>query len=195
MASSLSDAELMFALKEGRVEAFDELVARYQTRLVNFYFHRSWDRHLAEDCAQEVFIRVYSHADTYEPRTKFTTYLFKIAHHYWIDRWRARRETTSLDADPDGGSGPLGDRLDGGVAPPDREAGRRETAERVRRAIDRLPEEQRAVVLLSELQGLKYDEISEVLGVPVGTVKSRMFAAVHRLKDLLAKSWSEVEGA
>lgn len=193
MASSLSDAELMFELKKGRVDAFDELVDRHERRLVSFFYHRSWDRHLSEDCAQEVFVRLYTHAGTYVPQAKFTTYLFRIAHNYWIDRLRAgrHRHAQSLDAGADGPGGALGDHLASPEPTPVEASTHRETTDRVRRAIDRLPADQRMVVLLSETQGLRYDEISEILGVPVGTIKSRMHAAVQRLKELLAKTWNE----
>src|SRR6187549_1798973 len=82
------DAALMAALKSGELEAFNALVARHQRSLINFFYHLCWDRQVAEDCAQEVFLRVYSHLNTYEPQAKFTTFLFRIARNLWIDRVR-----------------------------------------------------------------------------------------------------------
>ena len=82
------DAALMAALKSGELEAFNALVARHQRSLINFFYHLCWDRQVSEDCAQEVFLRVYSHLNTYEPQAKFTTFLFRIARNLWIDRVR-----------------------------------------------------------------------------------------------------------
>ena len=184
------DAALLAAIKTGELGAFAELVDRHQRSLINFFYHLSWDRQAAEDCAQEVFLRVYSHLDRYEPQAKFTTFLFRIARNLWIDRMRtAAVHGKPLSLDGTGGGGDerrLQDRVASRVPSPVEILAREEQQDALRRAIDRLPEEQKAVVILSEIQGLKYQDISEILGVPVGTVKSRMHTAMDKLKDLLS---------
>ena len=163
------DAALLLALKDGNFAAFSELVDRHQRSLINFFYHLCWDRQAAEDCAQEVFLRVYSHLDRYEPQAKFTTFLFKIARNLWIDRVRS-----------------LGERVPARSLGPVEILAKEEQQAALQRAIDQLPEEQKAVVILSEIQGLKYQDISAILEVPVGTVKSRMHTAMERLKELLS---------
>jgi len=189
----LEDASLVAAFQGGKLAAFTQLVDRHQRSLINFFFHLSWDRQVAEDCAQEVFLRLYSHLDGYEPQAKFTTFLFRIARNLWIDRMRAEAarggKAASLEAPSGfGGEGSLRERVSAPSPTPVEIVARRETQEALRQAIDRLPEEQKTVVILSELQGLKYQEIGEILEIPVGTVKSRMHTAMEKLKEMLADS-------
>ena len=184
------DAALLAAIKTGEVGAFTELVGRHQRSLINFFYHLSWDRQAAEDCAQEVFLRVYSHLETYEPQAKFTTFLFRIARNLWIDRMRtAAVHGKPLSLEASGGGGDerkLQDRVASRAPSPVEVLAREEQQAALRRAIDQLPEEQRAVVILSEIQGMKYQDIGAILDVPVGTVKSRMHTAMEKLKDLLS---------
>ncbi|MBV8878349.1 MAG: sigma-70 family RNA polymerase sigma factor [Planctomycetaceae bacterium] len=184
------DAALLLALKDGDAAAFSELVDRHQRSLINFFYHLCWDRQTAEDCAQEVFLRVYSHRDTYEPQAKFTTFLFRIARNLWIDRVRSvavHGKPASLDGRSDARDGrSLGDCVAGRTPNPVEILAKEEQQAALQRAIDRLPEEQKAVVVLSEIQGLKYQDIGAILDVPVGTVKSRMHTAMEKLKELLS---------
>jgi len=183
------DAGLIAAVKKGRLGAFTQLVQRHQRSLINFFYHLSWDRQTAEDCAQEVFLRLYAHLGTYEPQAKFTTFLYRIARNLWIDRLRtngAHGRSVSLETPLRfGEEKTIEDRLPAPAMTPVEILARRETEEALRRAIDQLPEEQKTVLILSEMQGLKYQEIGEILEIPVGTVKSRMHTAMERLKDLL----------
>ena len=185
---TLDDAALVAALQEGRLPAFTQLVDRHQRSLINFFYHLSWDRQVAEDCAQEVFLRLYAHLASYEPQAKFTTFLFRIARNLWIDRKRAEAarggKPVSLDA---GDDRPLGGRVPAGSPTPVEVLARQEAREALRAAIDRLPDEQKAVIILSEIQGMKYQDIGAILGIPVGTVKSRMHTAMERLKELLTE--------
>ena len=184
------DAALLAALKAGELQAFSELVDRHQRSLINFFYHLSWDRAAAEDCAQEVFLRVYSHLDRYEPQAKFTTFLFKIARNLWIDRMRsAAVHGKPLSLDGSGGASEgrtLGDRVAARVPSPVEILAREEQQEALRRAIDQLPDEQKSVVILGEIQGMKYQDIGAILEIPVGTVKSRMHTAMEKLKELLS---------
>jgi len=187
--SQMDDAGLLAALRAGDLDAFNALVGRHQRSLINFFYHLCWDRQAAEDCAQEVFLRVYSHLDTYEPQAKFTTFLFRIARNLWIDRMRSAAvhgKPLSLEASSGGEGRSLQERVASRVQSPVEILAREEQQEALRRAIDQLPDEQKAVVILSEIQGMKYQDIGEILGVPVGTVKSRMHTAMEKLKDLLS---------
>ena len=178
-----SDVELMLAFAEGDEEAFDELVGRHQVALVNFFHKMLWNHHAAEDLAQEVLVKLYTCRERYEPRAKFTTFLYRIARNCAVDflrKTRRERGVLSLDAHSD-------DAIAHEQAGPAETADRNEQTAAVRAAIEALPEDHRLVLVLSEVQGLKYAQISEVLGVPVGTVKSRMHNAIKKLRDRLVR--------
>lgn len=186
--SKLSDLELIELIKKGQIGAFSALVERHQRSLVNFFFHNSWDRQVSEDCAQEVFLRLYNHLGSYEPQAKFTTFLYRIARNLWIDKLRASNghpSSVSLETPVGGEEATLKDRVRSRERTPVEILQTQEQEEELHRAIDQLPEDQRSVLVLSELQGLKYKEIGEILDIPVGTVKSRMHTAVERLKEIL----------
>jgi RNA polymerase sigma-70 factor (ECF subfamily) len=186
-----SDSELMERFRDGDDDAFPSIVQRFQRPLVNFFYRLTWDRFTSEDYAQEVFVRLIRHRKSYRRKAKFSTYLFRIAKNYWIDRYRERVKAPkmiSLNLTVGTGEGrglSLGDMVEGKVPAPAEELNRKDIGERLKDAVSRLPEEQRLVFVLSENQGLKYAEISEVMEIPVGTVKSRMHAAMRRLRVLL----------
>ncbi|MHC4941092.1 MAG: RNA polymerase sigma factor [Planctomycetota bacterium] len=185
---SRSDRELMVAFQEGDPEAFDVLLRRYERMLANYFHKQCYDRTFAQDLVQETFLRVLRSAHRYRPEAKFKTFLFTVARNLWIDQHRSRKaapRTISADL-------PLGE--EGATLAelvPDREAAAtdrlqdREAAALVRDALLELPDGQREVWLLAVDQDLKQREIAEVLGIPLGTVKSRMNAAVTRLRGLL----------
>jgi RNA polymerase sigma-70 factor (ECF subfamily) len=164
---------LMLRVKEGDRAAFEELFRLYQKPLANYLYRLSWNRTLAEDLLQESFLRLWRAAPRYEPTAKVSTYIFRIAHNLFINAAARRRETPIEGVDAEWRSSP------------EAEMQRREVQAAVKRAIEALPEGERECLVLSEYQGFKYAEIAEILGVPVGTVKSRMFSAVQRLKEAL----------
>lgn len=184
-----SDADLMLAFKAGDTGAFEKLVLRHQIGLFNFFMRMSNKRDLAEDLTQDVFFRVYLHADTYESTAKFTTYLYRIARNCWIDhirRLKRRGRPKSLDEETAEDLS-LRSTLPAATEPPSARMEREEQGRVIEEALAGLPEEQRMVFILSEMEGLKYAEIAEALEIPVGTVKSRMHVAVRRLRDQLVK--------
>lgn len=186
-----SDSELMERYRDGDESAFRELVLKFQRPLINFFFRLTWDHYLSEDYAQEVFARLVRYRANYRRTAKFTTYMFRIAKNYWIDRYRERKSAPDLVSletpvgSSDGRSLQLGQTVESDAPLPDDLLRRREIGERVAAAVKQLPEEQRLVFVLSENQGLRYADISEVMEIPVGTVKSRMHAAMRRLRELL----------
>jgi RNA polymerase sigma-70 factor (ECF subfamily) len=185
------DSELMERYRDGDEDAFRLIVQRFQRPLINFFFRLTWDRFAAEDYAQEVFVRLIRHRANYRPTAKFSTYLFRIAKNYWIDRYRERATSprpASLEATVGGedGDGPsLRNTVASDLPGAEELLDRKEIRRRVREALLLLPEEQRLVFVLSENQGLRYSDIAQVMEIPVGTVKSRMHAAVLRLRELL----------
>lgn len=195
-ATMVTDAELMLRVKRGDIRAFENLVGRHQRPLINYFFRAVWNRQTAEDMAQEVFLRIYTHAKDYEPQAKFTTYMYRVARNLWIDRMRHEAhapKTVSLDAPVDAEGDTFHDVIGEDAPEPDARMEKEEKTAIVRKAIETLPEDQKAVLLLAEAKGMKYQEIAEALEIPLGTVKSRMHAAVMKLKDLLAGKTGELE--
>jgi RNA polymerase sigma-70 factor (ECF subfamily) len=178
----------MTRVGRGETEAFEALVRRHEKGLVSYFFRLHWDRQRAEDQAQEVFLKLITQVRDYEPTARFTTYLYRIAHNYWVDelrRSRHERGQVSLDAsDVEGAS--LAELSPARGTDPRDETRKEEVVKAVVEAVDSLPDEHKAVFVLSEVQGMRYSDIAEILRIPEGTVKSRMHAAVKRLRDRLA---------
>jgi len=184
-----TDEELIEAVKAGDTSAFGVLAERHRRTLVAFFARFSWDRHAAEDYAQEVFVKLFVYLARYEPQAKFTTFLHRVARNHWIDKVRSRRASPRPVSFDTGAAGeddraPL-EGMEGVVPSPDEILSGRELKEHLRRAILALPPGQRAVVRLAALGGLTYDEIADLLDIPVGTVKSRMHTAVGRMRALM----------
>jgi len=191
------DSELMERFGAGDDEAFRELVQRHHKPLLNFFYRRCYDRTQAEDLVQEVFLRLVRHRGRWRPQAKFTTYLYRIAENLWIDRYRSKKSAPSmisleLPVTDDGAE--LRDNIEGRADEPGHDAYSRELGRRIREAVMQLTEEQRAVFVLAETHGMKYADIGARLGIPVGTVKSRMHAATTRLRGLLRNEMREELG-
>ena len=187
----LSDTELMGLVKNADFSAFDELYNRYSGRIRRFLFSLTWDQDTADDYLQEVFVRLYRARDRYEPTGKFSSYLFQIAKNYYLAQQRKLRKhggEVSLSCEARDGFRPFeGLRANEKIEP---EVHLMEEYRRwnIRRAIRRLPEGQKMVFVMSHFEDMKYAEIAEALQIPVGTVKSRMFAAVSMLRSMLKES-------
>ncbi len=189
-----TDAELMREFQQGYREAFEKLVLRHQVGLFNFFMRLLGQREAAEDQTQEVFLRLYLHSGSYVETAKFTTYLYRIAKNSWIDHLRKigrRGKMHSLDQETAAGQNLYG-YLDANTTSPLERLEQQDRAEMVDQAIAGLPEEQRVVFVLSEVQGMKYAEIAATLGIPVGTVKSRMHVAMQRLRVFLTRRGVEL---
>ena len=184
---SLSDEDLMARVAEDEDRAFAELVRRYQGRITNLISRVLNDRECADDLAQEVFVRVFVHRRNYRRGSKLSTWLFTIAVNLAkneIRRRVRRRNWFSLDA--------LQEVLkDGAMLFADHREGSERTMEReqlhelVGRAIGAVPEKYRVALVLRDIEGLAYEEIAVVLGVPGGTVRSRINRARGMLKRKL----------
>jgi RNA polymerase sigma-70 factor (ECF subfamily) len=185
-----TDVQLMLDVKAGDEASFELLLHRYRTPLVNFLFRMVRNREQAEDLAQEVFLRVYRAREDYVPSAKFTTWLFRIATNLALNSVRDNRYQkleTSIDApvvDEEGDERPL----DIPEKNPNIEQHLVEEARRkmIRHAIDKLPEKQRAAVLLHKYQELDYAEIAKILSCSESALKSLLFRAYEALRVELA---------
>ncbi|MEM6749769.1 MAG: RNA polymerase sigma factor [Planctomycetota bacterium] len=185
----LSDEGLVTAYLDGRVEAFEELVGRYQDGLFRFLLRFVGSRASADDLFQETFLQVHQSAGTFDTRKRFKPWIFTIAANKARDHLRRnqRRSAASLSA-PVRGAGDEGgvsfvDLIEDPLPMPEDRTQVRETADLVREVVGSLPDHLREVLLLAYFEQFAYKEIAEMLGIPLGTVKSRLHAAVGGFAD------------
>ncbi|HEY8297227.1 MAG TPA: sigma-70 family RNA polymerase sigma factor [Candidatus Baltobacteraceae bacterium] len=176
------DTELVAATLAGNSEAFGTLVERYDRAVYHLAYRTMHDPEEARDVTQEAFFKAYRSLRTFKAGAKFSTWIFSIAYHACCDRL-ARRKRYSNEALPE--------RADSGPTP-EQSAIASDEARRLRSAIAALPEKYRTVITLYHLQGKQYDEIAEVLGLPMGTVKTHLFRAKEQLRRILNESAMEV---
>ncbi len=193
---SLTDEQAMWRVQHADDHAaFARLVERWETPIQRLCARMTGDLHRAEDLAQEAFARVFSKRHAYEPGGKFSTWLWRIALNLCRDelRRRQRHPEMSLETGHEAGDESGADELPAGTPSPAEAVAALEQAEVVRQALLRLPEHYRTVVVLRHYEGLKFNEIAEVLGIPDGTVKSRMSEGLSRLAVLL-REWQTANG-
>ena len=178
-----TDEQLMLRLKDGDRQAFNEIVNRYRDRMVSYACRMVGNAELAQDVAQETFVRVYKSASTFRDDGRFSPWLYKIASNVCLSE-RSRRAKEALNVDYD----TLEDMHDSGVLVEDQVMATL-TAQRLSRGIGKLTSSHKTVLVMHVYQGLTYVEIGEALGIPTGTVKSRLFYAIRKLRDVL-----EMEG-
>ncbi len=183
---SPTDEELVRSVLAGDRERFGELVERYQGRLVNYLYRLVRNLDEAHDLAQEVFVRVYQALDRFDPQYRFSTWLFRVAQNAAIDVIRKRRfRLVPLSRPDEDGEGSWEIELEAGGPSALDTLQNEERDVRVRAAIDGLPWEYRELILLRHYGELAYEEIAEAKGMPLGTVKNKLFRARQMLKGVL----------
>jgi len=186
----LSDTEAIARARDGDHEAYRVLVERYQGRAFRLAVRVLGDPDWARDAVQEGFLKAYGSLDRFEGRSGFYTWLYRLLFNLCIDMKRRDRsgrhvpwdDATAMDVD-----GPGAPAKPHGVEGPGRELERAELREALGRAIAQLPEDARRTLLLREVDGLSYAEIAESLGIPKGTVMSRLHHARRKVRQLLAE--------
>lgn len=188
------DEQLMLDHGEGSEEAFAELLRRHQSGILNYIYRMVNNRHIAEELTQDVFMALVKNAHRYEPRAKFTTYLYTIASNIVSKEWlRRKRRPLLLSLYAGWGRSKGEDEFDPLEHVGDLKADvldtfkRGEISEAVNKALNELPEHQREAFVLRRFRDLPYEEIAEVVGSPVGTVKSRVVRAERALRPLLER--------
>lgn len=175
----LNDQELMRIVQSGDYSPASEIYDRYSGRIYNFAFRFLRNSEAAEDATQEVFVKMLKHANQFHGDAKLSTWLFSITAN-WCRDYLRKADNKSKESD---------DVLVALPAPselaPDRNLERRESEQRVRRALQSLTAEQREAILLSRYQGLSYAEIAQIAGCSEGAVKTRVFRAMETLKKTL----------
>ncbi len=185
----LDDHALIEATRTGDKAAFEEIVRRYRNQITNYVYRMIEDYERAVDLAQETFIRVYVNAERYQATFSFSTYIYRIAHNLAISELRQRKRRRLIPL-PTFFSDKDSDEVE--VELPDQKQRRADDAmiederrKAVTKAIASLPEKYRAPLVLCDLEEKSYEEISEILGLPAGTVKSRINRARNLLKEKL----------
>jgi RNA polymerase sigma-70 factor (ECF subfamily) len=182
----IRDEDLIVMVQEGKKKAFDELVARYKGRLFSFILRMVKDPTLAEELTQETLIRVYVHAAKYREIAKFSTWVFTIATNLVRNKMRQRSRrprVVSLNPAPEDDEMPV-DPADA-AADPSESIHREELAALINDATSRIPEKYRIPFLLREVDQLSYEEIQQVTGLKLGTVRSRINRARNRFRQLI----------
>ena len=180
---TLTDAELIHTSIGGREDSFEELVRRYQRPIVGYVFRMLGDYDSSLDVTQEVFIKVYNSLHRYSSDYKFSTWLYRIAHNATIDHIRRNSANTqSIETDSADGSYQL--QIESRDPSPEKERERKEWKAEIEAVVKRLPTAYRELILLRHSQDLSYDEIAEVTGLPLGTVKNRLFRAREMMREI-----------
>ncbi|MFG0331866.1 MAG: sigma-70 family RNA polymerase sigma factor [Maioricimonas sp. JB049] len=181
------DQQLIDRCRAGDVEAFGGLVARYQDRLYGTLVRMLGSTHEASDVAQDAFVLAFQKLDTFRGDSAFYSWLFRIAHNAAASRRRKRRVArTSVEAVREQtGQEPTDHRPS---ADPSHALQSQERSELVRQALDELAEDHRAVLVMKEMENLRYEQIAELLDCPVGTVRSRIHRARNELREKLNRA-------
>jgi RNA polymerase sigma-70 factor, ECF subfamily len=184
----LTDADMMLRVKAGDDSAFDYLVQKYRRAMVNFMYRMAHNAAVAEDLAQEVFLRVYRSRGSYEASAKFTTWLYRIATNLAVNHARdTRRERpenmVSLD-EPDEETGTTMDVPDSSMNVEENLV-RRERLQAIRNTVQQLPERQRMAVIMHKYQQMDYKQIADVLKLSESATKSLLFRAYESLREQL----------
>ena len=188
--SSRADTVLILAVQAGDMAAFDELVLKHKDRLFNLVYWSVGDYQDANDCAQEIFIKVFKSIKKFRFESAFSTWLYRIAINTCKNRikssaYRWKKNTVSLETSNSLKNGNPFSEIVNGAPTPVMALEKKERTMRIQNAINSLPEEQNRVVVLRDIQGLSYQDISDITGLNLGTVKSRLARGRLELKNRL----------
>lgn len=183
--SSLTDEEIVEKIKGGAVELFEVIVKRYQRKLVNYIYRMINDFDSAMELCQEVFIKVFNSLDKYNPSYKFTTWIHRISSNATIDWMRKKKiDAFSIDNDSDD-SMSMSQQLPSDALNPLQNLEMSQLQQRIEDAIEDLPFIYKQLIILRHINELSYEEISESVDLPLGTVKNRIFRGREMLKAKL----------
>lgn len=189
--SNLTDQEVVALALKGRETAYRELIGRYERPVLSLIYRLVRNRELAEDLAQDTFIKVLNALDRYDPRHKLSSWIFKIAHNTAIDELRRKRiDTLSLDGSP---HAETSDQVEATSITavstdetPEEFAANREIGREIEAALATIRPEYRTAIVLWHVEGRPYEEIAEIMDLPLGTVKTFIHRARKELRQKLA---------
>lgn len=167
-----SDEELMSAVRAGDVRKLGALFDRHHASLFRYAMRMTSNRAWSEDLVQEIFVRILKYRETFRDGNGFTTWMFRIARNAYVDQARKKRWEVQTE-----------DPVDAPVSPID-ELEQEQELKLLRRALQKLPEQQREILVLARFQQLPYEQIADLLGIEIGTVKTRVHRAIKQLRDV-----------
>ena len=186
LTNAAGDAELVVRALAGREDGFEELVRRYQRPIVAYVYRMVGDYDAALDLAQEVFIKVYNSLGRYRSEYKFSTWIYRIAHNSAIDHLRRQGASRTEEMEVAGEGGSTFEKPLASKSPtPEQETERGERRAEIEEVVAQLTPAYRELIVLRHSHDLSYDEIAEVTGLPLGTVKNRIFRAREAMRELL----------
>ncbi len=177
------DIELICRFKSGDDTAIEELIEIYQDRLFSFFRKLGASQADAEDILQETFVKLVMKISSYEPNGKFSSYIYKIAKNNWLDFVRKKQRDKGIVIEKDGVNS-LENMANVNESPVEI-LEKKELNEIIMTEINKLPENMRMAIVLTEIEGMKYRELSEILEVPIGTIKSRIHNGYEKLREAL----------
>jgi len=182
----VSDADLVTLAIGGGESSFEELVRRYQRPIVSYVYRMLNDYDLSLDVTQEVFIKVYNSLDRYSCDYKFSTWLYRIAHNAAIDHLR-RNSMNAQSLETENSDGTYQLQIESPNPTPEQDRERSEWRAEIETVVRQLPAAYRDLILLRHSRDMSYDEIADVTGLPLGTVKNRLFRAREMMRGLLVE--------
>ncbi|MGK0261584.1 MAG: RNA polymerase sigma-70 factor (ECF subfamily) [Planctomycetota bacterium] len=195
-AAANGDVDLLALYRDGEPQAFRQLVDLYRDRMLQFFYRLCWDRQRSEDLTQDLFLKLMLGSKRYRPEGRMATFVYRVATNLWIDHYRQQRPRPrfySFDQVVHANDDSAPRQYAGDDPSPHDQLSDGEDRAAMRQGLERLTEPHRLVFELAVYQERPYGEISELLGIPVGTVKSRMHNAVHALKEMLGSAEQQRE--
>ncbi len=187
---TLADGELIVAAVGGRSESFEELVRRYQRPITGYVFRIVGEYEAALDVTQEVFIKVYNSLAKYSSEYKFSTWLYRIAHNAAVDHLR-RNSVPQQSLEAENADGTFELQLESRLASPEQNHERSQWRSEIEVVVELLPAAYKELIVLRHGQDMSYDEIAEVTGLPLGTVKNRLFRAREMMRNIFTeRGWT-----
>lgn len=179
----LTDGQIIESVVSGQHDGFEELVRRYQRPITSYVYRMLGDYESALDTTQEVFIKVYNSLHKYSFDYKFSTWIYRIAHNASVDHMR-RNSITPQSLEMENADGSFEIQLESRAASPEQDRERSEWRAEIETVVKSLPAAYRDLILLRHSRDMSYDEIAEVTGLPLGTVKNRLFRAREMMREL-----------
>ncbi len=189
----MKDEELVKRINAGEMELFEEIIARYETKVFGVIYYMMRNKNEVEDIAQEVFIKVFKNLRKFKGDSSLYTWIYKITVNLCLDELKKRKKVVYLDEKVEVNDSELEIQLSSNEKDQAKLYEEKELKECMQKCIRELPEKQRIMLILRDIQGLPYEEISRITGIKLGTVKSQINRARLKLKDLIEKEGTFLE--
>lgn len=189
----MADEELVKRIRKGDIDAFEDIVKKYENKVYGIVFHMMKNQNEVEDLAQEVFLKVYKNLDKFKGESSLYTWIYKITVNLCLDELKKRRNIIYLDEKISVEDGEIDKELPSNERSQEELYEDKELRENLHRCINKLPDKQKMMIVLRDIKGFSYDEIAEITNNKIGTVKSQINRARLRLKELLDKEGTFLE--